>query len=73
MSNRPDGPSIPGLSAGSRRGRGMVEWHKHEEEGTMTSLGNLGIFFAGFFGGMGVFFIGCALLWGVSVWKNKRA
>ena len=39
----------------------------------MSSLGNLGIFFAGFFGGLGFFFIGCALLWAVSVWKGRKA
>jgi hypothetical protein len=38
----------------------------------MSSLGNLGIFFAGFFGGLGVFFVGCAAFWCVSVWQKKN-
>jgi hypothetical protein len=33
----------------------------------------IGIFFGGFFGGLGIFFIGCALFWFVSVYsKNKK-
>jgi hypothetical protein len=34
----------------------------------MGSLGNLGIFFAGFFGGLGIFFIGCGFLWWCSLY-----
>ena len=39
---------------------------------TMTGLAGIGIFFAGFFGGLGVFFIGCAFLWWVSVYKKCK-
>ena len=38
----------------------------------MDNLANIGVFFAGFFGGLGVFFLGCGLLWFVSVWSKKR-
>jgi hypothetical protein len=37
----------------------------------MNELSALGIFFAGFFGGFGVFFAGIAMLWAVSVWKGR--
>ena len=36
------------------------------------NMANLGIFFAGFFGGLGVFFIGVGVLWGISVWSKKN-
>ena len=36
----------------------------------MEGLTGVGIFFAGFFGGLGFFFIGCALFWWVSVYKK---
>jgi hypothetical protein len=36
----------------------------------MGNLGNLGIFFAGFFGGIGIFFIGCGLLWWCSLYAK---
>ena len=36
----------------------------------MEGLAGVGIFFAGFFGGLGFFFIGCALFWWVSVYKK---
>ena len=32
----------------------------------------LGIFFGGFFGGLGIFFIGCGIFWGVSVWSKQK-
>lgn len=38
----------------------------------MSNLANLGIFFAGFFGGLGVFFIGCGLMWFISVWSKQK-
>ncbi len=38
----------------------------------MSSLANVGVFFGGFFGGLGVFFLGCAAFWAVSVWSRKR-
>ena len=42
----------------------------------MSNLANLGIFFAGFFGGLGVFFLGVGLLWRISLegkWKKAEA
>jgi hypothetical protein len=36
----------------------------------MDGLSTVGVFFAGFFGGLGVFFAGVAMLWAVSVWKG---
>ena len=36
----------------------------------MTGLAGIGIFFAGLFGGLGVFFWGVALVWRVSL-ENK--
>ncbi|PSM17801.1 hypothetical protein C7T96_12520 [Nitratireductor sp. StC3] len=33
----------------------------------MNDLATIGIFFAGFFGGLGVFFLGVGLLWWVSL------
>jgi len=38
----------------------------------MGNLAELGIFFAGFFGGLGIFFLGCGLFWFVSVWSKKK-
>jgi hypothetical protein len=35
----------------------------------MGNLANLGVFFAGFFGGFG-FFIGCGLLWWCSLYAK---
>jgi hypothetical protein len=37
----------------------------------MDGLSALGIFFAGFFGGFGIFFAGIAALWAVAVWKAR--
>ena len=37
----------------------------------MSNLANLGIFFAGFFGGLGIFFLGVDALWRTSL-KNKE-
>jgi hypothetical protein len=36
----------------------------------MGNLGNLGIFSAGFFGGIGIFFIGRGLLWWCSLYQE---
>ena len=36
----------------------------------MGNLGMLGIFFAGFFGGLGIFLAACGLLWWCSLYKN---
>lgn len=36
------------------------------------ALQSLGIFFAGFFGGLGVFFIGVGVLWYVSLTRERR-
>lgn len=36
------------------------------------ALQGLGIFFAGFFGGLGVFFIGVGVLWYVSLTRERR-
>lgn len=33
----------------------------------------LGVFFAGFFGGLGVFFAGIGVLWYVSVSRDRRS
>ena len=33
----------------------------------MNNIANLGIFFAGFFGGIGVFFVSCGYLWRTSL------
>jgi hypothetical protein len=38
---------------------------------TMDGLVEIGVFFAGFFGGLGAFFAGIGVLWGVSVWKGR--
>jgi hypothetical protein len=38
----------------------------------MDGLVTVGIFFAGFFGGLGVFFIGIGILWGISIWARKK-
>jgi len=38
----------------------------------MEGLAGLGVFFAGFFGGFGIFFIGVGLLWGVSIWSKQK-
>jgi len=37
----------------------------------MDGLAEIGVFFAGFFGGLGVFFTGCGILWAVSVWRGR--
>jgi len=36
----------------------------------MGNLGTLGIFFAGFFGGLGVFLAACGLLWWCSLYQK---
>jgi hypothetical protein len=36
-------------------------------------MADVGIFFAGFFGGLGIFFIGCGVLWAISVWSKQNA
>ena len=36
----------------------------------MDGLSSVGIFFGGFFGGLGVFFLGCGLFWWVSLYKK---
>ena len=36
----------------------------------MGNLGTLGIFFAGFFGGLGIFFIGCGFFWWCSLYEK---
>jgi len=33
----------------------------------------LGIFFGGFFGGLGIFFLGCGLFWWVSLYAKINA
>ena len=38
----------------------------------MSQLQVVSYFFAGFFGGMGIFFLGIAALWFVSVYKEKE-
>jgi len=38
----------------------------------MGSLVNISIFFAGFFGGLGIFFIGVGVLWAISIWSKQR-
>ncbi len=38
----------------------------------MEGLSALGIFFAGFFGGFGVFLLGCGLMWFISVWSKTK-
>jgi hypothetical protein len=38
----------------------------------VSNLASLGIFFAGFFGGFGVFLLGCGLMWFISVWSKKK-
>lgn len=38
----------------------------------MSNLGNLGLFFAGFFGGLGVFFVGIGALWKTSLESKSR-
>lgn len=35
-------------------------------------LQGIGIFFAGFFGGLGIFFIGIGVLWHVSVSRQRK-
>jgi len=37
----------------------------------MGNLGTVGIFFAGFFGGLGIFFAGCGFLWWCSLYQKK--
>lgn len=37
----------------------------------MNGLVNIGIFFAGFFGGLGIFFTGIGVLWWVSI-RNRE-
>jgi hypothetical protein len=36
----------------------------------MENLGTIGIFFAGFFGGLGVFLAACGLLWWCSLYQK---
>jgi len=38
----------------------------------MGSLAEIGVFFAGFFGGLGVFFAGIGVLWGLTLWRDRR-
>jgi len=38
----------------------------------MGNLFDLGIFFLGFFGGFGIFLLGCGLMWFISVWSKKK-
>lgn len=40
---------------------------KHEQEESMEQLVDLGLFL----GGLGVFFVGIGVLYGVSVWEKK--
>lgn len=40
-------------------------------ENDMHNLVPIGTFFGGFFGGLGIFFIGCAAFWFVSVYQKK--
>ena len=35
------------------------------------AMEGLGIFFGGFFGGLGIFFLGCGLMWFISLWSKK--
>ena len=37
----------------------------------MDGLTSVGIFFAGFFGGFGIFLLGCGLMWFISVWSKQ--
>lgn len=37
------------------------------------ALTSIGIFFAGFFGGLGVFFLGIGLLWFVAIYRERGA
>jgi hypothetical protein len=37
----------------------------------MEKLVDLGIFFAGLFGGLGIFFLGCGFLWWCTLYKQK--
>jgi hypothetical protein len=37
------------------------------------NLGNIGIFFAGFFGGLGIFFAGCGFLWWCSLYRKMNS
>ncbi len=39
----------------------------------MSNLVTIGQFFWGFFGGLGVFFLGCAAFWFVSEYKKGKA
>ncbi len=39
----------------------------------MGNLVPIGIFFAGLFGGLGIFFLGCGLLYWVSVYQKIHA
>jgi hypothetical protein len=41
-------------------------------EDHVSNLIAIGAFFGGFFGGLGIFFLGCAAFWFVSVYKTKR-
>ena len=38
----------------------------------MGNLAEIGVFFAGFFGGLGVFFAGIGVLWGLALWRDRR-
>jgi len=33
---------------------------------------DIGIFFAGFFGGFGIFLAGIGIVWGVSIWSKQK-
>jgi hypothetical protein len=51
---------------------GRVEYPiQHKTEGDMHNLVPIGQFFGGFFGGLGIFFLGCAAFWFVSVYSQK--
>ena len=38
----------------------------------MDGLVTVSIFFGGFFGGLGIFFIGIGILWGISIWSKQK-
>ena len=56
------------LAASGRPASRSVAWQSIGREGRMTVIAEFGIFM----GGLGVFFLGCGLLWWVSLWKERE-
>ena len=47
-------------------------WDPQADQLELMTPAEIGVFFAGFFGGLGVFFAGIGVLWGLALWRDRR-